>query len=43
MTTAQLLTAIDTIISGIETDRFTIENLIALQKRILAEGIKESK
>lgn len=36
MKTEELLAAIDKIVAGIETDRFTIENLEALKARIIA-------
>lgn len=38
MTTAELLDAIDKVIAGIETDRFTIENLEALKARLMTSG-----
>jgi hypothetical protein len=39
MTTTELLERINTIIEGIEGDRFTRENLNGLRKAIIAEGI----
>lgn len=40
MTTNQILDEIDKIIRGIETDRFTLENLTALSNRIYDERAK---
>lgn len=39
MTTNQLLAQIDTIIQGIEGDRYTIENLNELRREIIKNGI----